>query len=209
MKGQRVYLGHIRDAVDDITSYAAVGPDTFMADRMRQDAVIRKLEIIGEAVTQLSDKTRQRRPEIPVEADCRNARPPDPWRTSASTSASSGGLSSATWVHWRLLSRPCCPTITCNQREVAGMRAETVGCLSMPPRERLSAIRSVSSESGQTQSRNRWHWREPSRPSTVLQRRGDASRLSTPRHPPPSHPSCGGMTSWVAKESTPLRNWKL
>ena len=87
-------------------------------------------------------------------------------------------------MHWRLLSRPCCPTITCNQREVAGMRAETVGCLSMPPRERLSAIRSVSSESGQTQSRNRWHWREPSRPSTVLQRRGDASRLSTPRHTP-------------------------
>ena len=65
MKGQRVYLGHIRDAIDDITSYAAVGRDTFMADRMRQDAVIRKLEIIGEAVKQLSDKTRQRRPEIP------------------------------------------------------------------------------------------------------------------------------------------------
>ncbi len=32
---------------------------------MRQDAVIRKLEIIGEAVKQLSDETRQRRPEIP------------------------------------------------------------------------------------------------------------------------------------------------
>jgi uncharacterized protein with HEPN domain len=36
-----------------------------MADKMRQDAVIRKLEIIGEAVKQLSDTTRQRRPEIP------------------------------------------------------------------------------------------------------------------------------------------------
>ena len=36
-----------------------------MAERMRQDAVIRKLEIIGEVVKQLSDETRQRRPEIP------------------------------------------------------------------------------------------------------------------------------------------------
>jgi uncharacterized protein with HEPN domain len=36
-----------------------------MADRMRQDAVIRKLEIIGAAVKQISEATRQRRPEIP------------------------------------------------------------------------------------------------------------------------------------------------
>ena len=36
-----------------------------MVERMRQDAVIRKLEIIGEAVKQLSDETKQRRPEIP------------------------------------------------------------------------------------------------------------------------------------------------
>lgn len=32
---------------------------------MRQDAIIRKLEIIGEAVKQLSAETRARRPEIP------------------------------------------------------------------------------------------------------------------------------------------------
>lgn len=32
---------------------------------MRQDAVIRKLEIIGEAVKRLSDSTKQRRAEIP------------------------------------------------------------------------------------------------------------------------------------------------
>ena len=36
-----------------------------MSERMRQDAVIRKLEIIGEAVKQLSEETQQRRPEIP------------------------------------------------------------------------------------------------------------------------------------------------
>jgi len=65
VKDERVYLGHIRDAISDITTYAAVGRDAFMVDRMRQDAVIRKLEIIGEAVKQLADETRQRRPEIP------------------------------------------------------------------------------------------------------------------------------------------------
>ena len=64
MKDQRVYLGHIRDTIDDIFTYAAVGRGAFMVERMRQDAVIRKLEIIGEAVKQLSDETKQRRPEI-------------------------------------------------------------------------------------------------------------------------------------------------
>ncbi len=45
MKDERVYLGHIRDAIHDIEEYTAGGRDTFMSDRMRQDAVIRKLEI--------------------------------------------------------------------------------------------------------------------------------------------------------------------
>ena len=35
-----------------------------MSDRMRQDAVIPKLEIIGEAVRHLSEETTQRRPDI-------------------------------------------------------------------------------------------------------------------------------------------------
>jgi uncharacterized protein with HEPN domain len=65
VKDERVYLGHIRGAIEDVTSYSAVGRDTFMADRMRQDAIIRKLEIIGEAVKQLSPETTQRRPDIP------------------------------------------------------------------------------------------------------------------------------------------------
>ena len=65
MKNPHIYLGHIRAAIEDITTYAAVGRDAFMVDRMRQDAVIRKLEIIGEAVKQLSDETTRRRPEIP------------------------------------------------------------------------------------------------------------------------------------------------
>ena len=64
MKDERVYLGHIRDAINDIEDYTSVGSDVFKAERMRQDAVIRKLEIIGEAVKQLLSATKERRPEI-------------------------------------------------------------------------------------------------------------------------------------------------
>ena len=65
MKDERVYLGHIRDAINDIEQYTLAGRDAFMTERMRQDAVIRKLEIIGEAVKRLLDATKDRRPEIP------------------------------------------------------------------------------------------------------------------------------------------------
>lgn len=64
MKDERIYLGHIRDAIADIEQYASAGHDAFVADRMRQDAIIRKLEIIGEAVKRLSATTRDRRAEI-------------------------------------------------------------------------------------------------------------------------------------------------
>jgi hypothetical protein len=74
VKDERVYLGHIRDAINDIEQYTSVGRDAFVAERMRQDAVIRKLEIMGEAVKQLSDATKDRRPEIPWKADRRHAR---------------------------------------------------------------------------------------------------------------------------------------
>jgi uncharacterized protein with HEPN domain len=65
VKDDRIYLGHIRDAIADIEDYTRVGRDVFMTDRMRQDAVVRKIEIIGEATKQLSLATRERRPEIP------------------------------------------------------------------------------------------------------------------------------------------------
>ena len=39
--------------------------DTFLKDTQCQDAVIRRLEIIGEASRRLSDETRQTLPEIP------------------------------------------------------------------------------------------------------------------------------------------------
>ena len=57
-------LLHIRDAILRIQSYS---PDrsTFLSSTLVQDAILRNLEIIGEAVKALDEETRKRRPEIP------------------------------------------------------------------------------------------------------------------------------------------------
>lgn len=65
MKDDRVYLEHIRDALNDIATYTDVGRDAFFDDRMRQDATLRKLQVIGQAVKNLSEKTKSRQPQIP------------------------------------------------------------------------------------------------------------------------------------------------
>jgi uncharacterized protein with HEPN domain len=60
-----LYLRHILDAIEKIERYVGVGHDEFMAASHWQDAVIRQLEIIGEAVKQLSHEVTERRPEVP------------------------------------------------------------------------------------------------------------------------------------------------
>ncbi len=65
MKDDRIYLLHVRDAIGRILEYTAQGRDAFFADPKTQDAVIRNLEIIGEAVKNLSPQLREARPEIP------------------------------------------------------------------------------------------------------------------------------------------------
>ena len=65
MKDDRVYLQHIRDALQDIAEYCGSDHRAFLDDRMRQDATLRKLEIIEQAVKNRSEDTRSRRSEIP------------------------------------------------------------------------------------------------------------------------------------------------
>ena len=65
MKDDRVYLQHIRDALQDIADYCGSDHRAFLDDRMRQDATLRKLEIIGQAVKNLTEETKSRQPEIP------------------------------------------------------------------------------------------------------------------------------------------------
>ena len=65
MKDEKNYLLHIRDAIERILLYTGDGREVFLGDIKTQDAVIRNLEIIGEAVKHLSDATTQRRLDIP------------------------------------------------------------------------------------------------------------------------------------------------
>lgn len=65
MKDPAVYLRHIRDAIARIGKYTAQGRNAFFDDSMVQDAVIRNLEVIGEAVRSLPPELKRRHPEIP------------------------------------------------------------------------------------------------------------------------------------------------
>ncbi|MCK6554536.1 DUF86 domain-containing protein [Candidatus Binatia bacterium] len=65
MTGDAVYLRHILEAISLIERYVAVGRDVFMTTSHWQDAVIRQLEIIGEATKQLSQGLRSQHPEVP------------------------------------------------------------------------------------------------------------------------------------------------
>jgi uncharacterized protein with HEPN domain len=64
-RDERLYLTDIRDSVEKILRYTSGGREEFFADPMRQDAVVRNLEVMGEAVRKVSDETREAHPEIP------------------------------------------------------------------------------------------------------------------------------------------------
>jgi uncharacterized protein with HEPN domain len=59
-----VYLEHIADAIAKIELYVAVGRERFFTESHWQDAVIRQLEIIGEATKRISPDLRGRHPEV-------------------------------------------------------------------------------------------------------------------------------------------------
>jgi uncharacterized protein with HEPN domain len=65
MKTDLAYLRHILDAIEKIESYVSVGRDVFMTTSHWQDAVIRQLEIIGEAAKHLSVEIRSSHTEVP------------------------------------------------------------------------------------------------------------------------------------------------
>lgn len=64
-KDVRVYLAHILECVDKIERFTADGRDRFMRDPMVQDAVIRNLEIMGEAAKHVDDAYRASHQEVP------------------------------------------------------------------------------------------------------------------------------------------------
>jgi uncharacterized protein with HEPN domain len=55
MKDDRMYIGHIRDAIEKISEYIGQNDyKNFASNDMLIDAVVRNLEIIGEAANHLS-----------------------------------------------------------------------------------------------------------------------------------------------------------
>jgi uncharacterized protein with HEPN domain len=64
-RDETLYLVDMREAVERILRYTTAGRDAFLADPMIQDAVIRNLEVMGEAVRRVSADTRSAHPEIP------------------------------------------------------------------------------------------------------------------------------------------------
>lgn len=64
-KDPRVYLVHIVERIDRILEYTKVGRDSFFGDARTQDAVLRNLEVIGEAAKQVPPEYRAQYSLIP------------------------------------------------------------------------------------------------------------------------------------------------
>ena len=61
-----IYLNHILECISRINAYTGkIDEDTFINTPLIQDAVIRNLEVIGEAVKKLDKHFRAQYPEIP------------------------------------------------------------------------------------------------------------------------------------------------
>ncbi|WP_456330742.1 HepT-like ribonuclease domain-containing protein [Archaeoglobus sp.] len=66
MKDVKTFLLHILECIEAIEEYTqGMNREAFMEDRKTQDAVLRRLEIIGEAVKNIPHEFREKYPEIP------------------------------------------------------------------------------------------------------------------------------------------------
>ena len=68
MERDEVYIKHILDAIAAIERYTKdVSKEQFLnkSNQMMQDAVIRELEVIGEAVKRLSDNLKEKSTDVP------------------------------------------------------------------------------------------------------------------------------------------------
>jgi len=62
---ERQYLGFIDDSIRLIEAYVGGGVETFLAETMRQDAIVWRLQAIADAArNHLSDELKRRHPEV-------------------------------------------------------------------------------------------------------------------------------------------------
>ena len=65
-KDDLVFVRHILDSMNRIDSFSkGVSKKEFLANEEKQSAIVRQIEIIGEAVKNLSEHFRKRHPNIP------------------------------------------------------------------------------------------------------------------------------------------------
>lgn len=68
-KDNLIYLDHILDSLQKSSDYVeGISYEEFVADEEKQDAVIRKIEVAGEATKRLSTDLREQYPHIPWRA---------------------------------------------------------------------------------------------------------------------------------------------
>jgi uncharacterized protein with HEPN domain len=65
VKDDRLYLEHIVEAIRRVREYTAAGEASFLSDPRTQDAVIRNLQILGEAAKRVSAETVAANPAVP------------------------------------------------------------------------------------------------------------------------------------------------
>ncbi len=70
MKDDRLYLHHMLERCHRITRFTAPGKESFLESEALQDAVIRNVEVIGEAAKRVSPETRARLPRLDWRAIC-------------------------------------------------------------------------------------------------------------------------------------------
>ena len=65
-KDSTIFLKHIFESIVAIEKYVAgVSETDFLKDQKTQDSVIRRLEIIGEATTNISEEFKKKHPQVP------------------------------------------------------------------------------------------------------------------------------------------------
>jgi uncharacterized protein with HEPN domain len=70
VKDDRLYLHHMLERCRRITRFIAPGREAFQRSEVLQDAVIRNVEVIGEAAKRVSAAARSRLPRLDWKAIC-------------------------------------------------------------------------------------------------------------------------------------------
>jgi len=65
-KDPKIFIEHILESIARIEEYTKqTTKDEFLSSRQIQDAVIRRIEVIGEAAKNIPDETKQKYPNVP------------------------------------------------------------------------------------------------------------------------------------------------